>query len=87
MNKRITASGEQTIAFAPRKLRINVNGSLTGTITVTDDVPATPELAANTQTRAVITNPVVGDTFLFGQFRGTVKVNPSATCDITITSE
>lgn len=87
MNKHITASGAATIANKPRRLRINVNGALTGTITVTDDVPATPELAAATDTLAVITNPAVGDFYQFGQFRGVAKVNPSATCDITVVTE
>lgn len=86
-NKRITTATTSTIAARPRRLRVNVNAALTGTITVTDDVPATPELAAFTDTLAVITNPAVGDFYQFGQFRGVAKVVTSAICDITIVTE
>lgn len=86
-NLRITASGAATIAQAPRRLRIIVGAALTGTITVTDDVPATPTAAAATATRLVITNPAVGDEYNLGQFRGVAKVNPSTTCDITVVTE
>lgn len=87
MNTRITASGAATIAFKPRRTRISVNAALTGTITVTEDVPATPTRAAATDTIAVLTNPGVGTVLELTQSQGTLKVNPSTTCDITVSTE
>lgn len=77
-NLYITASGSQNVAKMPRRLRITVNTALTGTITVTDAGV----------TIAVITNPAVGNAFTYsGKFAGQVAVNPSATCDITVSVE
>lgn len=87
MNKHITAAANATVADKPRRLRIVNNAALTGTLTVTDVVAATPSSAAVTDTIAVITNPGVGDTFNYGQFRGVAKVEPSTTCDITVVTE
>lgn len=74
--KYITASGSQTVASAANGLLIQVNTALTGTIT----------LAAGGTTFAIITNPTVGGQYRYNGLRnqGAVTVNPSATCDITV---
>lgn len=74
--KYITASGSQTVATAANGLLIQVNGALTGTIT----------LAAGGNTFAIITNPVVGSQFRYNGLRnqGAITVNPSVTTDITV---
>lgn len=70
----ITASGAATVGNACRGILIQVNTALTGTITVAD----------GGTTKAVITNPAVGNTFTYYGFLGAVTVNPSATTDITV---
>jgi hypothetical protein len=71
----ITASGAATVSSSgPRGLLIQVNAALTGTITVVDV----------NGTVAVITNPAVGNTFYYYSLAGTTTVNPSTTCDISV---
>lgn len=74
----ITTSGAKDIADNLDAIFIQVNAALTGTITV----------AAGGTTFAVITNPTVGSQFKYGNLRGRgkVTVNPSTTCDITVTN-
>lgn len=74
--KYITASGSVTVATAANGLLIQVNTTLSGTIT----------LAAGGTTFAVITNPIVGSQFRYNGLRnqGPITVNPSATTDITV---
>lgn len=79
MIKHFTASGAQTVAAQGglRKLLIQVNAALTGTITLTDGVG----------TQAIITNPTVGSVFQYWDLVGQVQVNPSATCDISCSGD
>lgn len=72
----ITASGSKTVADQADGILIQVNAALTGTLTVTD----------GGTTKAVITNPTVGSQFRYYGFTGAVAVNPSATCDITVSN-
>lgn len=74
--KYITASGSQTVAKTANGLLIQVNKTLSGTIT----------LAAGGVTFAVITDPTVGTQFRYNGLRnqGAITVNPSATTDITV---
>lgn len=74
--KYITASGSVTVAAAANGLLIQVNKTLSGTIT----------LAAGGTTFAVITDPPVGTQFRCNGLRnqGAITVNPSATTDITV---
>lgn len=76
MAKNITASGSVDIADNLDGVAIQVNAALTGTITV----------QAGGTAVAIITNPTVGSFFRYGGLRGQgkVTVNPSATCDITV---
>lgn len=72
--KYITASGAQTIVDKADGILIQNNAALTGTITVTD---------AGT-TVAIITDPAVGSLFMYRGFNGAIAVNPSTTCNITV---
>lgn len=74
--KYITASGSQALGTSVNGLLIQVNTALTGTLT----------LAAGGTTFAVITNPLAGDQFRYNGLRnqGAVTINPSATCDVTV---
>lgn len=74
--KYITSSGSTTISADANGLLVQVNTALTGTIT----------LQAGAVTFAVITNPTVGSQYRYNGLhtQGAITVNPSATCDITI---
>lgn len=76
MAKYITGSGSTTVAAAADGVFIQVNAALTGTIT----------LAVGGTTFAVITNPTVGSQYKYGGLhgQGALTVNPSTTCDITV---
>lgn len=79
----ITASGAVNIAKDRiRAMKITVNGALTGTITVSDEVAT-----AGTPVVAVITNPTVGTVYEYWDFKNGVTINPSATCDITCNAD
>lgn len=73
-----TTSGSKTVsADRVRKLLIQVNAALTGNIIVT----------AGGVTIATITNPTVGSQYLFMNPAGPITVNPSTTCDISVSTE
>ncbi len=57
---------------------IQVNGALTGTITVSDESGT-----AGTPVVAIITNPTVGSIYEYWGFNTGVTITPSAICDIT----
>lgn len=77
MAKNITVSGAATVASDAEGLLIQVNAALTGNIVV----------QAGGVTIATITNPTVGSQFKYGGLtkQGVLTVNPSASCDITVT--
>lgn len=85
MAQNITASGSTTVASSANAILIQVNKALTGTITVA--VGGSTQYGTSSATIATITNPAVGDVYRYGglQNQGAVTVNPSATCDITVT--
>lgn len=70
----LTTGGAVTVATKAYGIHIQVNAALTGTITVTD----------TTVTMAIITNPTVGSAFRYYGFGGQIQVNPSTTCDVTV---
>lgn len=74
----IATSGAKTIADGVDAILIQVNTALTGTLTV----------QAGGTTIAVVTNPTVGSQYKYGNLRGrgAVTVNPSTTCDVTVTN-
>jgi hypothetical protein len=70
----ITASGSKTVADSCTGILIQVNAPLTGTITVTD----------GGVTKAVLASVVPVGQYRYYGFTGAVAVNPSASCDITV---
>ncbi len=72
----ITQSGSTTVATQANGILVQINKTLSGTIT----------LAAGGTTFAVITNPTVGDQYRYNGLRGqgAITVNPNGATDITI---
>lgn len=62
-----------------KRVIVQVNAALTGTIKVIDGTSGT------TANVATITNPTVGLLFEYGEFQTGVRVIASTTCDITAT--
>jgi len=75
-----TTSGSKTLVSQGglRKLIVQVNAALTGTITIAHQ---------GGTTIATITNPTVGLKFEYWDLLGAVTVNPSTTCDITCSGD
>lgn len=72
-NTNLLANQTYTIAAKPKRVHIQVNAALTGSIVVKDGAA----------TIATITNPTVGSHYSFGQFLGICTIIPSTTCDAT----
>ncbi len=85
MAKNITASGSVTIATEAGAIIIQNNKALTGNIVVS--VAGSTQYGTPAATIATITDPAVGNIFKYGGLskQGVVTVNPSATCDISVT--
>lgn len=64
-----------------RELLIQVNGALTGTIKVIDGTSGT------TANVATITNPAVGNMFVYRGLVNGARVIASTTCDITASAD
>lgn len=76
----ITASGAVNQATGRlRKVSLQVNAALTGTITISDETGT-----AGTPVVAVITNPTVGSYYEYWDMKNGLTINPSGTCDITV---
>ncbi len=76
----VTASGPANIQTGHiRKVKIQVNTALTGTIKVSDETAT-----ASTPLIATITNPTVGTSYEYWNMASGVTVNPSVGCDITV---
>ena len=73
-----TATTTQVSEGRARKVVIQNNAALTGTITVVDDTEGT------TADVAIITDPGVGDKFEYWNFERGVRIVTSAMCDITV---
>jgi len=77
----IVDSTATQVADSPqRKAFIQVNAALTGTIKVIDGTSGT------TANVATITNPGVGNQFIYYNFTSGVRVIASTTCDITVST-
>ena len=76
-----TATTTQCFPAGARKVIIQVNAALTGTITVIDGTTGT------TANVAVITNPTVGSVLEYWDFQTGVRVVTSAICDITVSCD
>ena len=82
MSKTYITNATTTQCSGPcKKVAIQVNAALTGTINVIDDV------AGTTANVAVITNPTVGSRFEYWTFVTGVRIVTSATCDITVNTD
>jgi hypothetical protein len=64
------------------KVKVQVNAALTGTITLADETAT-----AGTPAVAVITNPTVGSQYEVWGIQNGLSVNPSTTCDITVSGD
>lgn len=64
-----------------RKVRVQVNAALTGTIKVIDNTTGT------TANVATITNPTVGSQYEYWDFQAGVRIIASTTCDITVSTD
>ena len=77
----ITDNTATQVADSPqRKVLIQVNAALTGTIKVIDGTSGT------TANVATITNPAVGDKYEYYGFTSGVRIIASTTCDITVST-
>lgn len=77
----ITTATTTQVADSPaKKVVIQVNAALTGTITVIDGTTGT------TANVAVITNPGVGARFEYFDFTTGVRIVTSASCDVTVST-
>lgn len=76
-----TATTTQVYTGTSRKVLIQNNAALTGTITVIDGTSGT------TANVAIITNPAVGDQFEYWSFGTGVRIVTSATCNITVSAD
>lgn len=85
MAKNLTGSGAVVVAADAGAILIQNNKALTGTITVT--IAASAQYGTGAVTIATITDPTVGSVFRYGGLahQGAISVNPSTTCDITVT--
>jgi hypothetical protein len=76
----LTASGAvNKLKTAVPKVKVTVNATLTGTITLSDETGT-----AGTPVVAIITNPTVGSVYEYWDLQTGLTINPSATCEITV---
>ncbi len=78
MRSYITTATTTQVSGPARRVLIQVNAALIGTISVIDDTQGT------TANIAVITNPAVGDQYEYWDLVLGVRIVTSATCDITV---
>lgn len=85
MAQNITASGATDVAQSAGAIFIQVNKTLSGTITVA--VAGSTQYATPAATIAIVTDPPVGTQLKYGGLanQGKITVTPSATTDITVT--
>lgn len=82
LNAYITAqTTTQVYTGMVKRVRVQVNTALTGTITVIDGTTGT------TANVAIITNPTVGNIFEYWGLQNGVRVVTSASCDITVSCD
>lgn len=75
----ITTNAETQVATGYcRKVLVQVNAALTGTIKVLDNT------TGNTANVATITNPTVGSKYEYWDFTAGCRVVASTTCDVTV---
>lgn len=77
----VDTTATQVVTGATRRVLLQVNAALTGTIKVIDNTTGT------TANVATITNPGVGNQFEYWGFTSGVRIIASATCDITVSAD
>lgn len=65
-----------------KKVIVQVNAALTGSIAIADETAT-----AGTPLVATITNPTVGTKYEYWGISNGLSVNPSTTCDITVSGD
>ena len=76
-----TGATTQVYTGQVKKLKIQVNAALTGTITVIDGT------AGTTGNVAIITNPTVGSSFEYWGLQSGCRIVTSTTCDICVSCD
>jgi hypothetical protein len=76
-----TGATTQVYTGVVKKVRVQVNAALTGTITLYDATSGT------TGAFGIITNPTVGSSFEYWGIQNGVRVVTSTTCDVTISCD
>lgn len=76
-----TGTTTQVYTGKVKKILIQVNTALTGTITVVDGTSGT------TGNVAIITNPTVGTKYEYWGIENGVRIVTSTTCDITVSCD
>lgn len=71
----------QVVSGYCRKVIIQVNAALTGSIKVIDNT------AGTTANVATITNPTVGSKYEYWDFKTGVRIIASGACDITVSAD
>lgn len=77
----IVDTTETQVSGPCRKVRIQINASLTGNIKVIDNTTGT---VANV---ATITDPVKGDSYEYWDFAAGCRIIASTTCNITVMTD
>lgn len=77
----IVDATETQVSGPSKKVRVQVNAALTGTIKVLDNT------TGSTANVATITNPTVGTSYEYWNFAVGVRVVASGACDITVMTD
>ena len=77
----VDSTATQVVTGGARKVIVQVNAALTGTIKVIDGV------SGSTANVATITNPAVGDRYEYWDFTAGVRIIASGACDITVNAD
>lgn len=79
--KYITTDAETQVSGPCRKVIVQVNAALTGSIKVIDNT------TGSTANVATITNPTVGSKYEYWDFKTGVRIVASGACDITVSTD
>lgn len=76
----VDSTQTQVVVGASKEVVVQVNAALTGSIKVIDGTTGT------TANVATITNPAVGNYFIYRDFINGVRIIASGACDITVSA-
>jgi hypothetical protein len=77
----VDSTATQVVSGAIKRVLVQVNAALTGSIKVIDNTSGT------TANVATITNPAVGTQYEYWDFTTGVRIIASTTCDITVSAD